>query len=93
MAKVGIDASELVKDHGFHEGRLAREAGVQSFFAHSEFFRKVVHGDTAKSMSKKVASRFTDNPTTDGMPGERWGCWHRAAWHRSSRSHRLEKLK
>src|SRR5213083_3771664 len=65
-----FDAGELIGQHSLEQRNLAREMGVERFFADRELLRQVVHGHAAEAVAEEVCPRrFHDTlPTGIGRP-------------------------
>src|SRR5262249_40232624 len=74
--QVCLNTAELFQEHGFEQGGLAREMGVDGLFAHSQSFGEGIHRDAVKAVGEEMLSRSPDDPLPDGPLEWDFGCWH-----------------
>src|SRR5205814_4102853 len=89
--QIFLDTAELVQEHGFEQGGLAREMGVDGLLAHPQSLGEVVHRDAAKAVGQEVLARGPDDPLPGGPVRGYFGCCCLLAPHDCSRCHDTEE--
>jgi hypothetical protein len=79
--QVFLNTAELIQEHGFQQGGLAREMSVDGLFAHAQSFGEVIHRDTVKAVGQELLARGPEDPLPGGPIQGDFGCLRSLALH------------